>query len=111
MRKETRKEIKKETNKICKIIGKKKLEKYFSITKKALAVAKKHINKKNKGKKKEAETILDMAQRYYDDALWFKKQGNIVNAFAALNYAHGWLDTGSRLGIFLVKDSRLFVIK
>ena len=99
-----RKETKKEINIICKA----RLEKYFSITKKALSAAKKNINKK---KKKEAETILDMVQRYYDDALWFKKQGNVVNAFAALNYAHGWLDTGSKLGIFLEKDSRLFVIK
>jgi hypothetical protein len=91
-----------------KIITKIKLEKYFSITKKALSVAKKHTNKK---KKKEAEIILDMTKRYYDDALWFEKKKDYVNAFAALNYAHGWLDTGSKLGIFLVKNNKLFVIK
>ena len=39
-----------------------------------------------------------------------KKKGNIVNAFAALNYAHGWLDAGARLGIFDVHDSKLFTV-
>jgi hypothetical protein len=91
-----------------KVITKKKLEKYFSITKKALSIAKKLVNNK---RKKEAKIILDMAQRYYDDALWFEKKGSYVNAFACLNYAHGWLDSGSKLGIFLVKDNKLFVLK
>jgi hypothetical protein len=97
------------TNLVCD----KRLNKYFSITKKALAVAKKSINKSKKGKqeKEKERIILDMAQRYYDDALWFKKKGDYVNAFACLNYAHGWLDCGSKLGIFNVKDSSLFVLK
>lgn len=86
----------------------KKLKRYFSITKKALEIAKKHINKE---KKEEAEIILDMSQRYYNDALWFKEKKDFVNSFAALNYAHGWLDTGSKLGIFNVKNNKLFVIK
>jgi hypothetical protein len=34
-----------------------------------------------------------------------------VNAFAALNYAHGWLDAGARLGLFDVDhDSTLFTV-
>lgn len=86
-------------------IDKKKLERYFSITKKALDIAKKKINKR---KKKEAEIILDTAQRYYDDALWFKNKGDSVNSFACLNYGHGWLDAGAKLGIFLVKEYLLF---
>ncbi|MEM4152574.1 MAG: DUF357 domain-containing protein [Candidatus Pacearchaeota archaeon] len=86
----------------------KKLKKYFKITGKALDIAKKAINE---GKKKEALEVLDMAQRYYEDAKFFEKQRQIINAFAALNYAHGWIDCGSRLGLFKVKDSKLFVIK
>jgi len=31
-----------------------------------------------------------------------------VTAFAALNYAHGFLDAGARMKLFDVKDSRLF---
>lgn len=90
------------------IVTEEKLRKYFSITFKALALAKKNINKEQK---QEAEIILDMSERYYKDALWFKEKKDFVDAFACLNYSHGWLDTGSKLGIFLVKDSRLFVVK
>ena len=52
-----------------------------------------------------------MAQRYYDDAKHFKDKGEIVNAFGALNYAHGWLDAGARLGLFDVGgDNTLFTV-
>jgi len=85
-----------------------KLDKYFKITKEALDMVKeKGIDTK---RKKQAEDALDMAQRYYDDAIHFKKKGELVTAFAALNYAHGWLDCGARLGLFKVKDSRLFTV-
>lgn len=89
-------------------ITKEKLKKYFEITEKALEVAKKKINK---SKAKEALIILDMAQRYCDDAHYFEKKSDAVSAFACLNYAHGWLDCGSKLGFFNVKDTKLFVVK
>ncbi len=92
------------TNKITKD----KLKKYFEITGKALEIAKKALNKH---REKDALEVLDMASRYYKDSIWFEGQGDFVNAFAALNYTHGWLDCGSRLGLFKVKDSRFFVIK
>lgn len=95
-------------NKKINIVCEARLQKYFSITEKALAEAKKHINKE---RAKEAEEITKMASCYLDDAKYFEKKGHYVNAFACLNYAHGWLDAGSRLGIFDVKDSNLFVIK
>ncbi len=84
-----------------------RLEMYFKITGEALEKAKKALNKKEIER---AEDFLDMAQRYYDDASYFKKDGNYVNAFACLNYAHGWLDAGARAGFFKVKDSRLFTV-
>ncbi|UZE93957.1 MAG: DUF357 domain-containing protein [Candidatus Pacearchaeota archaeon] len=90
------------------LVCKSHLKKYFRLTSKALKIAKKAMNKK---KKKEALVVIDMAQRYYDDAKYFESKGHMVNAFAALNYAHGWLDCGSRLGFFRVKDSKLFVVK
>jgi len=89
-------------------ITKEKIEKYRKLTEKALEIAKKAISK---GREKEAKEILDMVSAYLSDAKYFEKQGNYVNAFAAINYAHGWLDSGSKLGIFDVKDSRLFVIR
>lgn len=92
-----------------------KLAKYFDVTGRALKKVK--IAEKPKKEfdekrwKAAAEDFLDMAQRYYDDAKHFQKKGDIVTAFAALNYAHGWLDAGARLGLFDVeKDNELFTV-
>ena len=61
--------------------------------------------------KENAEDFFDMAKRYYSDAKYFKKKGDVVTAFAALNYAHGWLDAGARIGLFDVgKDNKLFTV-
>lgn len=93
-------------------ITEKKLEKYFDVTKRALKKVK--IVKKQKKTikwKENAEDFLDMATRYFSDAKHFKKKGDIVTAFAALNYAHGWLDAGARLGLFDVDgDNELFTV-
>ena len=84
-----------------------KLEKYFSITKEALDKASKALDKT---RLKEAEDFLDMATRYYQDARHFEEKGDLVTAFAALNYAHGWLDAGARIQLFKVSDNRLFTV-
>jgi len=52
-----------------------------------------------------------MVENYLFDAKHFEDKEDFVNAFAALNYAHGWLDSGVRLDIFNVKDDKLFTIK
>ena len=83
-----------------------KLKKYFELTAEALKkvkIAEKH--------RKEAEDFLDLAQRYYSDAKYFEKKGDMVNAYGAVVYAHAFLDAGARLGFFDVgKDSRLFMV-
>ncbi|MBW2997634.1 DUF357 domain-containing protein [Candidatus Woesearchaeota archaeon] len=90
------------------VISEEKLEKYFSVTKQALdMIAEKGVDEAQKGR---AEEVLDMAKRYYDDAGHFREKGDWVLAFAALNYAHGWLDCGARLGLFKVADSKLFTV-
>ena len=86
-------------------ISEKKLLKYFSVSQEAYEMAKKHVANKEKG-----EDFLDMIDRYIRDAKHFYEKGDLVNAFAALNYAHGWLDAGARSGIFDVHDSRLFTV-
>lgn len=86
----------------------KKLEKYFNLTGRALEEIK---NKIVKGKEKEAKEIIEMASNYFSDAKHFESKKDFVNAFAAINYAHGWIDSGARLGIFDVSDNRLFTIK
>ena len=52
-----------------------------------------------------------MVENYLSDAHYFKNEENFVNAFAALNYAHGWIDSGVRLRIFDVHDNKLFTIR
>lgn len=89
-------------------ITKQKLEKYFNLTQTALKIAKKNIIK---GKENYAKEIINMVENYLSDAKHFEKNNDFVNAFAALNYAHGWLDSGVRLDIFDVKDDKLFTIK
>ena len=87
-----------------------KLEKYFTVTGKALKKVK-IAKSKEINWQASAEDFLDMAQRYYQDAHHFKEKGDIVTAFAALNYAHGWLDAGARLGFFDVDgDNTLFTV-
>ena len=89
-------------------ITKQKLEKYFNLTTTALAIAKKNIIK---GKENYAKEIIEMVENYLSDAKHFESKGNFVDAFAALNYAHGWLDAGVRLDVFNVKDDKLFTVK
>lgn len=90
-------------------VTKAKLDKYFEVTGKALEKVKIGREKKIKWKDS-ASDFLDMAQRYYRDAHYFAEKGDFVTAFAALNYAHGWLDAGARLGLFDVKDNKLFTV-
>ena len=88
-----------------------RLDKYFNVTQEALNKIKiKDSNLVNINSKKIANEFLDMATRYFNDAKYFKEKGDIVTAFAALNYAHGWLDAGAKLGVFDVKDARLFTL-
>jgi len=87
-----------------------KLDKYEDVTKRALEKAK-IIIPKNTHLHKIAEDFYDMAERYYKDALFFRENNDFVNAFASLNYAHGWLDAGARIGLFEVDhDNVLFTV-
>jgi len=88
-------------------IPKSKIEKYQNLTSKALAIAKKAIVK---SKQKQAKEIFLMVECYLSDAKHFKEKGDYINSFAALNYAHGWLDAGARLKIYKVTDNELFTI-
>jgi uncharacterized protein len=90
------------------LIKEEKIKKYFEVTKKALDMAKKSKNRTRLIS--ERDDFLDMIERYVSDAEHFKKNNDIVNAFAALNYAHGWLDAGARIGIFDVHNSKYFTV-
>lgn len=83
-----------------------RLEQYFSVTKQALQMAQDAPVNNKSG----SERVLDMAARYVSDAQHFAKQDNYVLAFAALNYAHGWLDCGASMNFFTVTDNTLFTV-
>ncbi|MCK5615933.1 DUF357 domain-containing protein [Candidatus Pacearchaeota archaeon] len=90
------------------IITKEKLEKYFKVTRSALVKAEDSVFD---GKEEYSEEIFDMVKNYLSDAEHFMEKGDYVNAFAALNYGHGWIDAGVRLDVFDVTDDKLFTIK
>ncbi|MBI2042795.1 DUF357 domain-containing protein [Candidatus Pacearchaeota archaeon] len=89
-------------------ITREKIERYLKLSEKALKIVKKKIIR---GKENKAREIIEMASNYLSDARHFKSKTDFVNAFAAVNYAHGWIDSGVRLGIFNVKDERLFTVR
>jgi hypothetical protein len=88
-------------------ISKDKIEKYYKLSSRALEIAKKSIEK---SKEKEAKEIILMVECYLKDSLHFEKNNDYINAFACINYAHGWLDAGARLKIFNVTDNKLFTV-
>ena len=78
-------------------ISEEKLDKYIALTEnKQLETANKY---------------LEMAKSYLSDAKHFKEEGKWVDSFAAVNYAHAWLDAGAMQGLFDVgKDNKLFTV-
>jgi hypothetical protein len=61
--------------------------------------------------RKVAEDFLTMARSYCEDAKHFRDKGELDKALANINYAHGWLDAGARIGLFDVGgDDQLFTL-
>ncbi len=52
------------------------------------------------------EKVKDTALRYFSDATHFMEKSEYVNAFAALEYAEGWLDAGVVMGVVAAKDKK-----
>ena len=91
-------------------ITKERMDQYLNTTAKAIdkvAIApppRSHL-------KNLAEDFLAMAMSYFMDAKAFARDGNYVLAYGAVNYAHGWLDAGARMGLFDVdEDDQLFTL-
>lgn len=58
-----------------------------------------------------AQDSMKMIKSYWEDAQHFLERGELLDAFAALNYSYGWIDSGARLGIFDGEgDHRLFTL-
>jgi len=90
-------------------VTREKLDKYFGLTTKALEICRESVVV---GREDDATEIFEMVGNYLSDAKFFdSEKGDWVLAFGALNYAHGWLDCGVRLGVFEVTDRDLFTVK
>ncbi len=87
-----------------------KLEMDLELTRRALEKVK-IVTPTRSYTRKIAEDFMGMARAYYEDAVHFKEKGRLVEAFACVNYAHGWLDAGARLGVFDTGgDDQLFTL-
>ncbi|MEF8874683.1 MAG: DUF357 domain-containing protein [Candidatus Thermoplasmatota archaeon] len=87
-----------------------KVEEYISKTEKALDKIE-MVQPERSHFKGLAEDFLKMVEAYHEDAKHFYEEGDYVNAFACINYAHGWLDAGARLGLFDTGgDDQLFTL-
>lgn len=87
-----------------------RITRYLDLTRQALAKAQVVAPGKSFAAKM-AASFRQMAETYYADACHNHEQGDDVLAFAQVNYAHGWLDAGARLGIFDVgEDDVLFTL-
>jgi hypothetical protein len=86
------------------------LTRYLEITEKAMRKLKISVPERSYMRRL-AEDFLGMAKSYWSDAISFSKKGDYVNAFACINYAHGWLDCGARIGLFDVGgNDQLFTL-
>lgn len=79
-----------------------KLNKYLKITEEALRKIK--IKKEKEGKE-----LVKLAKCYFEDAKHFKEKKDYENAFAAVCYAHAFLDAGVRIGVLEGEDNKLFM--
>jgi uncharacterized protein len=89
-------------------VSRERLDRYFGLTGRALDVCRGSVVV---GREEDAKEIFEMVSNYLSDAKFFDlEKGDVVLAFGAVNYAHGWLDCGVRLGIFDVDDRDLFTV-
>tara|TARA_B000000557_G_C20573414_1_gene358184 strand:+ start:170 stop:469 length:300 start_codon:yes stop_codon:yes gene_type:complete len=75
-----------------------RVEKYLDITSRARKKATPLVDEESADAEK-LVILLRMADDYAYDARHFMKNGDLVRAFGAINYAHAWIDAGVKLGL------------
>lgn len=74
-----------------------RVEKYLDITTRARDKATPLVEPAS-AEGQQLAVMLRMADDYALDARHFAKQGDLVRAFGAINYAHAWIDAGVKIG-------------
>ena len=94
----------------CSTITDEKMAKYLDITTKARKKLK-IASPVRSFDRRLAIHFLDTSESYFKEAVDYRKENDYVRAFAAVNYAHAWLDGGARIGLFDVEeDDVLFTL-
>lgn len=88
-------------------ITRERLDKYLSLTHKGL-LSVELLPPVGSHPAAAASDFFSMAQSYYRDAVFYFQKEDYVTSFAAVNYAHGYLDAGIRLGVFKGSGEGLF---
>ncbi len=92
------------------MVSEERLERYISKTEKALDKIEIKVPERSHNHRI-AKDFLEMIESYHSDALHFYENGKLDDAFACINYAHGWIDAGARLGLFETGgDDQLFTL-
>ncbi len=81
-----------------------KIKNYIEKTEMVLKLLKKSVPE-NSHLNQIAEDFLTMIKSYFSDAIYFFQKGDYVNAFAAINYAYGWIDAGVRIGLIYAGEN------
>ncbi len=80
------------------VISQEKVEHYFELTSRARAKAT-PIHQPGSAESKQLSILMRMADDYSSDARFFRDNDDYVRAFAAINYAHAWIDAAVKLGL------------
>lgn len=86
-----------------------KVKRYESLLRKALSAVEVAPQEKSH-LRKVSDDFSNMASSYYEDGLYFIKEGDLVNALICFSYGHAWLDAGVKLGVFKASDENLFTV-
>lgn len=87
-----------------------KVEKYIAIEEEALKKLRIAVPE-NSLMGDYAKNAMEMITGYFNDAKHFRDRGDLLNAFASLNYSYGWIDSLVRLGVLDGgNDDRLFTL-
>jgi len=86
-----------------------KINKYEKLSENALNEVQiaRHLNEKEL---EIAFDFIEMCKNYLKDAKYFKEKNDLLNALAALSYAHAWLDAGVRAKILIAENNKLFTL-
>ncbi|MFQ6089438.1 MAG: DUF357 domain-containing protein [Candidatus Methanofastidiosia archaeon] len=88
-------------------ITEEKLKSYLELTEKALKNLE-ILPPRNSHLRKAANDFFLMANSYFKDAGYYYRKKDYVTSFACVNYAHGYIDAGIRIGIFKGEGEGLF---